>query len=87
LTDRDVEELGVVQTLFESLPHRGQSFFQDYGSRGKGNDPPDCEARSFTGGRIGIEVTELVDRNSLKAAKAGDRFLGNPSPKASCSSF
>jgi hypothetical protein len=70
LSNRDVEELGVVQSLHESLAHHGQSFFHSYQVRGRGNDPPDCEATSDAGGRIGIELTELVVGKSIEAAKS-----------------
>ena len=71
LTDRDVEELGVVQSLHDSLAQYGESFFHSYQLRGRGSDPPDCEAISNSGGRVGLEVTELVDSNSVEAAKVG----------------
>ena len=71
LSDRDIEEGGVVQSLHESLAHSNEAFFHSYQSRGRGNDPPDCEAHTFAGGRIGIEVTELVDGASIAAVKAG----------------
>ena len=70
LSDRDVEELSVVQSLNESLAHHGQPFFHSLQSRGRGNDPPDCEARSCTGRRVGIEVTELVERKSMEEASS-----------------
>ncbi len=81
LSDRDVEELGVVQSLHESLTHHGQNFFHSYQSLGRGNDPPDCEAKSNSGHRIGIEVTELVDGASIaadKAAKSGQSISREP---------
>lgn len=79
--DRIVQEVGVVRVLHESLAHSGQGFFHSYKSRGEGNDPPDCEALSNAGERIGIEVTELVDEGSIKAAKAGHPIPWVPFPK------
>ncbi len=78
LSDRDVEELGVVETLRESLAHCGQAFFHSCEARGRGKDPPDCEARLCTGGRVGIEVTELVDGRSIAAAKSGAAICWEP---------
>ncbi len=69
-SDRTLEELGVVQTLHESLEHYGEAFFHSYSSRGFKNDPPDCEALSASGERIAIEVTELVDGDSIAAAQS-----------------
>ncbi|WP_233882034.1 hypothetical protein [Paraburkholderia flagellata] len=70
-TDRDLEEWGVVTTLAESLAAKGQLFFDDLAQRGRGNDPPDCEAVDANGRRIAIEVTELVDGRAIQAHKRG----------------
>jgi hypothetical protein len=69
LSDRAIEEIGVVQSLHESLEKIGKDFFHSYKSRGAKNDPPDCEALSLKDERIGIEVTELVDSDSISASK------------------
>ncbi len=78
LSNRDVEELGVVQTFHESLIHSGQTLFHSYQARGRGNDPPDCEARLCAGGRVGIEVTELVDGKAIAAARSGGAIPWEP---------
>jgi hypothetical protein len=70
-TDRDIEEWGVTTTLRESLERTGESFFDDIKRRGRGNDPPDCEAVDFEGNRIAIEVTELVCPDAIQAYKDG----------------
>ena len=70
-TDRDMEEWGVVTSLAESLAGNGKSFFGDLKLRGRGNDPPDCEATDSSGKRIAIEVTELVDGRAIQAYKRG----------------
>lgn len=70
-TDRDIEEWGVVTTLWESLQRTGESFFDDIKRRGRGNDPPDCEAVDADGKRIAIEVTELVCPEAIQAYKEG----------------
>ncbi len=71
--DRDLEEYGVVQLFCEALEKEGRSFIDrnSLASRGRGNDPPDCEAKDFDGNLIGIEVTELVDRKALTASLKG----------------
>lgn len=70
-TDRDLEEWGVVSSLVESLEADKALFFSDVKCRGRPNDPPDCEARSLSGARIAIEVTELVDGDAIRAFKEG----------------
>lgn len=69
--NRDVEEWGVANYLRESLIAESAEFFQQPISRGRGSDPPDCEARALDGKRIAIEVTELVDPNSIVAFRHG----------------
>ena len=66
---RHIEEVSVVQILHESLEKCGMVFFHSHKSRGDSNYPPDCEALSPNGERIGIEVRELVDSDSIKASK------------------
>jgi hypothetical protein len=69
--DRDLEEYGITQTFAKSLDANGQLFFklESLKSRGRGNDPPDCEAEDLNGNRIGIEVTELVDPLTIEKLK------------------
>jgi hypothetical protein len=69
--DRDLEELGVITALAESLRADRALFFSDLVRRGRSNDPPDCEAVDRDGDRIAIEVTELVDESAIRAFKAG----------------
>ncbi|QNT25574.1 hypothetical protein [Ralstonia solanacearum] len=69
--DRDLEEWGVVTALGDSLEVNGESFFSDLERRGRGNDPPDLEAKDANGKRIAIEVTELVDGRAIQAYKNG----------------
>jgi len=71
-TNRETQELGVVQAFAESLEHQGQTFFTEHKARGVGKDPPDCEATGVDGQRIGIEVTELVDGESIAAARCDE---------------
>ena len=72
--DRDFEEVGIIQSLAESLDTKGQLFFSSILGRGRGNDPPDCEAETVNGERIAIEVTELVDGEAIKAFKNGSIY-------------
>jgi hypothetical protein len=70
--DRQLEEWAVVDSLKESLEKANAGFFNSLVARGRGNDPPDCEAMLFEGGKLGIEVTELVDSVAIMAHKNGD---------------
>jgi hypothetical protein len=69
--DRDLAELGVVRYLVASMEADHQSFFHDIKSRGRGNDPPDCEAFDNNGQRTAIEVTELVDPRGIVNFQSG----------------
>lgn len=68
--DRDIAELGVVESLVESLANGETAFFTCLQSRGRGNDPPDCEALDSAARRIAIEVTELVSADAIRTRKA-----------------
>jgi hypothetical protein len=70
--DRQLEEWAIVDSLKESLEKANAVFFNSLVARGRGNDPPDCEANLFEGGKLGIEVTELVDPAAIMAYKNGD---------------
>lgn len=70
-TNRGIEECGVLQEFEHALALKRKQFFSEPRHRGQNNDPPDCEAVAFDGARIGIEITELVDASSIKAAKQG----------------
>lgn len=73
-TDRSVAEAGVLKEFEEALAIDGQEFFSQARHRGPGNDPPDCEATNNSGGRIGIEITELVYPASAAAARAKQAY-------------
>ncbi|MCY4227189.1 MAG: hypothetical protein OXF20_05735 [Gammaproteobacteria bacterium] len=70
-SDRQVNEADVAHVLSMELSKQGEDSFHSVISRGKTNDPPDCEAVSDKGERIGVEVTELVDGPSVAAEKRG----------------
>jgi hypothetical protein len=80
--NRDLEEWGVVASLFESMEKDGALPYTDLRIRGRGDDPPDCEALTATGQRAAIEVAELVDEEAIKAAKAGRVYEAAEWPKA-----
>ena len=69
--DRTVVEWGVATTLAETAGSDPSLQIRHVERRGQGNDPPDCEALDNSGRRIALEVTELVDGESIKRAKAG----------------
>ena len=71
-------ELSVADVLSQELAKRGKSPFYSIVPRGRGKDPPDCEARNGNEKRIGIEVTELVDGNSISAAKKREYIFQDP---------
>jgi len=73
--DRDLEEWGVVTSLNESLKNNGHTLYTKIKSRGRPNDPPDCEAENSFGERVAIEVTELVDEEAIKQYKGGDKYI------------
>ena len=72
-TDRDLEEWGIVKLLNESLAAEGKLLFSDIKSRGRPNDPPDCEAFTPKGERLAIEVTELVDGEAIHQFKKAEK--------------
>lgn len=66
--DREHDEVGAAADLLESL--RGKDRIpvleRSLAARPRGEDPPDCDALTPSGNRIAIEVTELVDRESIR---------------------
>ncbi|MBE0658608.1 MAG: hypothetical protein IH602_13030 [Bryobacteraceae bacterium] len=76
--DRSDGELEVVLVLGGSLEQDGRGFYHSPKPRGKGEDPPDCEALSSDDEPIGFEVTELVEEASLKADHRGEPHLSPP---------
>ena len=73
-SNRDLEEWGICSQWSESLAARGELFFSGLKVRGRPNDPPDLEALDPTGGRLAIEVTELVDGDAIRAFRAGRTY-------------
>jgi hypothetical protein len=69
--DRDLEEAGVLDSLVESMQADGLPFYAALKSRGRPNDPPDCEGIDNSGARVAIEITELVAEAAVRAVKQG----------------
>jgi len=69
--DRDLEECAVVRLFCEALEKECKPFIDRNSiiSRGRGDDPPDCEGNDLGGNVIGIEVTELVNPEAIIAFK------------------
>ena len=72
--NRDLEEYGPVRELSLATAANGSPIFDQIQIRGRGNDPPDLEAKDPTGRRVAIEVTELVDGRAIQAFKAGQTY-------------
>ncbi len=73
-TDKQVAESGVLRQFEDELKADGRDFFGKVNQRCRGDDPPDFGALSYTGERIGLEVTELVDPASAAAARDGIKY-------------
>ena len=78
--DRNLAELGVVNYLVASMAADRQNLFANIQSRGRGNDPPDCEATDSQGRRVAIEVTELVDPKGIANSRRGASANGRCGP-------
>jgi hypothetical protein len=72
-SDRGLAEAGVMDEFMADLESNGRASFKDPMHRGEGNDPPDCEVQ-LDGNLIGVELTELVDEASAKAADLGQYY-------------
>ena len=70
-TNRDLEEWGVLTSLLESMEKDGALSYTNLRMRGRGSDPPDCEALNDEQKRVAIEVIELVDGDAIQSHKAG----------------
>ncbi len=66
--DRAREELGVAQELAKTLERQQKNFMYSVKTRGRGYDPPDCEALDSHANKIALEISELVDENAIRAA-------------------
>ena len=73
--NRDQEEGGVVNRLLQSLEEIGANDLEGISIRGRGEDPPDCEAIDKAGARVAVEVTEFVDSEAIIAARKKEFYL------------
>lgn len=67
--DRDIAEWGVARLFTEIASAEPGYPFSEPRARGKGNDPPDCEALDNDGRLIAFEITELVDGQAIAETK------------------
>lgn len=72
--NRDVEEANAVALLAAAMEKSGTRFFERVRGRGRGSDPPDVEAVDLSGRRVAFEVTELVEEDSIHAARRGNPY-------------
>ncbi len=85
-TNRNFEELNVLESLAESMNAEGATFFGSLRVRGRKNDPPDCEALDARGLRAAIEVTDLVDGVAIRKFKGGrGAITGQSGPRVTFS--
>lgn len=67
--DKPIKELGVVKRLFESMEKSGGCPYANPQSTDK--DPPDCIAFDIDGNIIAVEVSEIVDQDTVRQAARG----------------
>ena len=80
--DKQQNEFEVLEVFNQELKNRGVKNFHSIVARELGKDPPDCEAIGNGGERIGIEVTELLDKDSIESAING-KIINQSLPKPS----
>jgi hypothetical protein len=69
---KGTKELGVVKCLLESLEKAGCCPYSNPHSAKK--DPPDCIAQDKSGNIVGIEVSELVDLETVRDAQKNKSY-------------
>ena len=67
--DKDIKELGVLKELFKSMAKTSICHYKNPKSSEK--DPPDCIAEDTKGNKIGFEISELVDEETVKQSQKG----------------
>jgi hypothetical protein len=67
--EKILKELGVVESLLESLSACGVVCYQNI--RAAINDPPDVIAETTDGSLVGFEVRELVDKEAVELNERG----------------
>lgn len=68
--DKEIKEVGVVKRLFESMENACGCPYSSPRSLEK--DPPDCIALDRNGKTVGIEVSELVDQDTVRRFEQGN---------------
>lgn len=71
--EREIAEWGVAKRLCDVASGEPGFPLQSLQSRGRGNDPPDCEARDSSGRAVAVEVTELVSGEMIAAARRSNQ--------------
>jgi len=61
--EKEIKEIGIVKLLFESMQKKGICPYHNPVSFK--NDPPDCIAQDINGNAVAIEVSELVDFETI----------------------
>lgn len=69
-TEKSIKEIGVVESLLESLSGYGASSYQNL--RASKSDPPDVIAETLEGATVGFEVRELVDQEAVELNERGE---------------
>lgn len=73
--DKGQKELGIVETLLQSVAFKGAETFLNLSISLK--DPPDCIAEDQSGNLIGFEVRELVDEEAVRLNAQGKEVYRN----------
>jgi hypothetical protein len=65
---REQNEVGTAADLLDSLSDEDRIpiLAKSLAARPRGDDPPDCEALTPSGDKVAVEVTELVDGESIR---------------------
>lgn len=74
-SDKGQKELGIVETLLQSVAFQGAETFRNL--RISPKDPPDCIAEGQSGNLIGFEVRELVDEEAVRLNAQGKEVYRN----------
>jgi hypothetical protein len=69
--DRKIKECDVVDELLTSMHVNGDYRYKTP-AESVDDDPPDCVIRDSDGDRVGVEVTEFVDRKAVEMNERGE---------------
>lgn len=72
--EKSTKELGILRIFEESLARYNSTFFVQPRNVASDKGSPDCEAEHILGGKVGFELTELVDERSVKRTCASNDF-------------